>query len=517
LSINEALLAKAEQLIPSMIETRVEPVRLVDVHEDAQAVQGWSARAAGDAGAIKTGAYGKGDSFVLDFGDHLVGYLRLSVRPFGSPPDAPLRLKLIFGETPCEIGEPFESYNGWLSSSWLQEEILTVDVLPAELRLPRRYCFRYVKVAVVDTSPKYKVSFPDVYCIAVTSGDPSNIRPLPEHYPEDIAAMDRIGIKTLQDCMQTVFEDGPKRDRRLWIGDLRLQALANYETFRNDDLVKRCLYLFGSLLLEDGAVGACIFEKPAPHVDDTRLYDYSLFFVPTLLDYVEATNDRQTLEELWPVARSQLEIGLRRLDERGVVRDDATWWCFIDWHEELNKQAPAQAVLLYCLKRGLKLARKMRDGAAEAWIAAGIDEVTRATLAHLWDEERGFFVSGERRQVSWASQIWMVLAEVFGPEDNAKLLRRLAEEPEAVPMTTPYMYHHYIEALIASGEPEVALKQMRRYWGGMVEDGADTFWELYNPDDKRMSPYGSFLINSYCHAWSCTPTYFIRKHFKDMF
>jgi hypothetical protein len=31
--------------------------------------------------------------------------------------------------------------------------------------------------------------------------------------------------------MQEVFEDGPKRDRRLWLGDLRLQALVNDVTF----------------------------------------------------------------------------------------------------------------------------------------------------------------------------------------------------------------------------------------------------------------------------------------------
>ena len=43
--------------------------------------------------------------------------------------------------------------------------------------------------------------------------------------------------------MQTVFEDEPKRDRRLWLGDLRLEALANYETYRNFDIVKRSLYL----------------------------------------------------------------------------------------------------------------------------------------------------------------------------------------------------------------------------------------------------------------------------------
>lgn len=36
-----------------------------------------------------------------------------------------------------------------------------------------------------------------------------------------------------------------KRDQRLWMGDLRLQALANYETYQMNDMVKGCLYLFG--------------------------------------------------------------------------------------------------------------------------------------------------------------------------------------------------------------------------------------------------------------------------------
>ena len=42
---------------------------------------------------------------------------------------------------------------------------------------------------------------------------------------------------------------------------------------------------------------------------------------------------------------------------------------------------------------------------------------------------------------------------------------------------------------------------------------ADTFWELYNPENPAESPYGSSIVNSYCHAWSCTPTYLLRKYF----
>lgn len=150
-----------------------------------------------------------------------------------------------------------------------------------------------------------------------------------------------------------------------------------------------------------------------------------------------------------------------------------------------------------------------------AWIQERLQFVAGATLRYLWDEERGFFISGADKQVSWAAQIWMVLAEVFDEQGNAKLMNRLFDQSPAIKPSTPYMYHHLIEALITSGLRNKALEQMRSYWGEMVKDGADTFWELYNPADKKLSPYGSNLINSYCHAWSCTPTYFIRKYFVE--
>ncbi|MNG24260.1 hypothetical protein D3C84_1089670 [compost metagenome] len=106
-----------------------------------------------------------------------------------------------------------------------------------------------------------------------------------------------------------------------------------------------------------------------------------------------------------------------------------------------------------------------------------------------------------------------MLAGVPDVDVGKAILDRMMVEPEAIGLTTPYAYHHLIEALLEIGNKDKALEQLRYYWGGMSEDGADCFWELYNPEDKSFSPYGSNLINSYCHAWSCTPTYFIRKYF----
>jgi len=533
LSIDKAFVEKAERLMPTLHERRVDAVRSIEVEADPASLHGWKVRETGSIEALHQRALSKGESFVVDFGDHQVGYLTFKIRSEEARADSPVRLKLIFGEMPVEIGEDFDTYDGWLDRSWLQDEIVNLDLVPGTYTLPRRYSFRYLKVEVLTPARKFKVAFDELYVTSVSSADLAAVQALPDSVPEDLREIDRIAVRTLQDCMQTVFEDGPKRDRRLWIGDLRLQALVNYETFRNMELVKRCLYLFAGLRLPGGQVCACVYEKPEPSADDIYLYDYSLFFIATLHDYYEASQDRETLEELWPVALDQVRLALERLDERWIVKDDPSWYCFTDWHDELNKQASAQAVLIYGMKRAVAIAEWLGD--AEAVRAQGrseeqseraegyrrqaeeirghIERVSAAALKHLRNPETGFFESGDVRQSSWASQIWMILAGVLTRDENAALLDRLFEEnPEVRPMT-PYMFHHLIEALLESGRAEKALEQMRAYWGEMARDGADTFWEVYNPADKNNSPYGSNLINSYCHAWSCTPAYFIRKYF----
>lgn len=507
MEVNEAFLAKAEALTPKLIETPVRPAGTADIVPDGP---DFAARPA-QAGFTRSRPLGRGERVCLDFGDHRVGYVSFRLTPVGSPPDAPVFLRLRFGEIPYEIAADLSDYAGEVSRSWIQEELLHIDVVPAVVRLPRRYAFRYLELTVIDTSPKYKVVVDDVVCTAVTSADRALVPPLRSSDPE-LIRLDQVSLKTMEDCMQSVFEDGPKRDRRLWIADLRLQALTNYVTFQNHDLVKRCLYLFAGLTQNEGRVGACLFLEPAPQVDDTALFDYSLFFVSCLYDYYRATGDRETLAELYPTAHRQIELSLRELDGRDVVTDKDTWWCFLDWGDGLNKQAGAQAILIYALKQAKQLALWLDDGQRAAAYDRELGRVTRGALSHLWDKEQGFFVSGARRQVSWASQVWFVLAEVFDREQNAALLRRLVERAPSVPMVTPYMYHYFIQALMENGLTGLAAEYMKDYWGGMVRDGADTFWELYDPRDRYASPYGSRAVNSFCHAWSSTPSYFIRTY-----
>lgn len=473
IAFNDAFTKRADALIPTIYKERRRPKQLVEVVEDSNVIHGWRTDKVGDESDLGEIEFGKGDSVIVDFGDHEVGYVTLKLKSVGSPPDAPLHVKLTFGEMPVEVAEPFSSYDGWLSSSWLQEESIYVDVLPHTLSLSRRYSFRYVKINVIDTSPKYRVVIDDIYCDAVSSARSADVQNYTTQ-DELLADIDHVSIKTLKDCMQDIFEDGPKRDRRLWLGDLRLQALANYKTFATNDLVKRCLYLFAAVPNDKGQVSANVFIQPSLIADDTYLYDYSLFFTTTLYDYYEATKDEKTLIELWPTAYRQLELGLARLDDRFIVQDDETWWSFIDWNNKLNKQAPSQAVLIYALRKGIALARAV-EASEQTLLENKLVDIEKATMAHLWDDTKQLFVSGKDKQVSWAAQVWMVLAGVLKQDEGKALMERVITEEPAVSMNTPYMYHHFVEALLKVGMKTEAIKTLKAYWGGMLEDGQIRF------------------------------------------
>ena len=454
-----------------------------------------------------------GDKITLDFGDHYVGYFRMKLGYSGSHPDAPVLLRLRFAENAKELLEKKEEYHGWVSPSWIQDEQIHVDVIPSVVSLPRRYALRYAQIEVVEISSKFKLIVEDVKVRAVSGADDSKLMPCA--LEEECSLIDKIAVHTLHNCKQVVFEDGPKRDRRLWLGDLRLQALADYYTYRDYDMVKACLYLFAALPMPDGRVGACLFLEPEPEVDDTFILDYSLLYVNALLDYYKATEDIETLKELKDTAFLQIELAVRQLDKAHIVKDsDKVGWAFLDWNLGLNRQAGAQGVLLYSLKAAFEIAVILNDLEKKRDYDQLYYSCLNAANDVLWDDHLGFYVSGADRQISWASQIWMILGGACDRSRARDILKRLPDSG-ALGMVTPYIHHYYIEALIESGERSKALNVIKEYWGGMVKLGADTFWELYNPDNPYESPYGGTIVNSYCHAWSCAPAYFLRRYFNQ--
>ncbi|WP_276088261.1 glycoside hydrolase [Pedobacter sp. JY14-1] len=512
-----AWLDKAEASKPALIETEKRPVRLVKLEADPSAFQGWKTVPAGDMESLYSRSFKQQSGTVVDFGEHLTGYFTFTIKSIRNFSDAPLRFKLTFGEVPAELATPFDPYPGGLSRAWLQDETVTITELPATFTLPRRVAFRYLKIDLLGSSGGFDFVISDMKFKAVSSVS-TQPEPLQPGTSALISKIDATGLATLKECMQTVYEDGPKRDRRLWIGDLYLESLANTYSFKNHQLTKRCLYILAALAQQDGFLYASTFETPQLHAQEGQsfLFEYALLYNVALKEYLMATSDRETALDLWPVARRQMDNIARHLDSKGLFQPESAqkegWWLFVDWRDGLDKQASLQGIMIYTMKETIELARKLGKEQEVATLPPLISKMTAAARTSLYDAKSGLFLSGQSRQVSYASQSWMVLSGVASKAQAQKAMKALATSKNAVKPGTPYLTHYYVAALIQSGLHQEARALVENYWGGMVNKGADTFWEAYDPDNDKLSPYNFFPVNSYCHAWSCTPVYFIRKY-----
>lgn len=507
-------LRKAEENIPKLTESIRQPKAVVRMVEDKGTYQGWKAEQDFPIQQFYQTSLKKQESFILDFGEHLTGYFTFAVTPLNRTPDAPARIKFTFGEVPSELATPFEPYRAGLSRAWLQDEIVTLMTVPDTITIPRRLAFRYVKIELYHV-PNYDFTVSDTYCKTVTSasGQPE---PLPETTPAIIRDIDRVGLNTLKECMQTVYEDGPKRDQRLWIGDLYLEALANTYSYRRHDLTKRCLYLLAGLADDSGYLNGTVFERPYPHPQARQLLlDYALLYNVSVKDYLEATGDKQTAEDLWKVVKKQTEIIPLYLQENGLMnfeKANQEWWVFIDWRDGLYKEVSLQGLSIFALKQTYELAKLLGREKELDHLPKMIKKMTDAARKHFYNKKTGLFAGMNNKQISYSSQLWMALSGVATKAESQHALKALKTSENVVHTGTPYAYHYYIQALLNCGLNNEAKEALIEYWGGMVRKGADTFWEAYDPVNDFISPYNFYPMNSYCHAWSCTPVYFIRKY-----
>jgi len=508
-------LEKAKKTQPVLKETICRPIYLVKSVFDSCAFQRWRMEKIEEMDALYKVSFKQKKEVVVDFGRHMVGYYTFKLTTIFRTQDAPVRIRFTFGEVPSELNTPFDPYLGTLSRAWLQDEIVTVVQVDQYVTIPRRLACRYVKIELLGASPDFDFALTDMYFTATSSVSDIKLSWL-ETTSQDIREIDRVSIETLKECMQTVYEDGPKRDQRLWIGDLYLESIANMYSFKQFDLTKHCLYLLAGLSAEDGRLHANVFERPEPHPQvGSFCLTYSLLYNVTLLEYLKATNDEETAQDLWPVVKNQI------VDALGYLTSDYIFdkkkkgefvWLFFDWRNGLDDTTSIQGLLPFALEQSYELAARLgRDKEVKEWLSIA-RKMKMAARNQFYKAKEGYFISGGDKQISIMSQIWMILSGTLDEKEGRRALEVVLSMDNAVRLGAPYAYHFLVEAMIKCKMNKEAKALLIDYWGGMVEKGSDTFWEVYDPEDDYLSPYNFFPMNSYCHAWSCTPVYFIHKY-----
>ena len=503
----------AEEEKPELQKTKVAPVAVVSAVNDKNAFQNWRFNTTGKPDDLYSKNFKDVKEITLDFGDHYTGYFTFHTKTLNRCLDAPVRLKFTFGEMPAELNTPFDPWKGSLGRGWMQDEIINLSQLDEYVTLSRRLACRYVKIELLGSSAGFDFAIDDMYFTALTSAKQNHVK-LQPGCPDMIKKINDVGVKTLRECMQTVYEDGPKRDQRLWSGDLYLENLANRYSFQNYQLTKRCLYLFAGLCQDDGVIISNCFEKPTPHPQyGSYCLPYCLLFNSTLLEYYKDTKDKSTADDLWKLAKIQVEDALSYVGTDYIF--DATKkpsWLFFDWRDGLDVNTAMHCATIFAINQTYELATLIgKTNEVKDWPKIERNMI-KAAKQRFYDAKSHVAVSGKDKQVSLISQIWLIKANVLTAKEGQKAIIAALNGSGTVMPGTPYATHYLIEAMIKCGLTKMAKEYLTEYWGGMIKKGADTFWEAYDPKNDFLSPYNFSPLNSYCHAWSCTPVYFIQKY-----
>lgn len=366
-------------------------------------------------------------------------------------------------------------------------------VRPGVWRTPLPIALRYIRFGGVEPS---KVSFiEEVADVADKVGFKG--RTARERKMYDVA------LRTLRLCMREFLIDGVKRDRLPWVGDLSVSLLANAYSFRDAEIVKRTLRVLDSAGWESGDINGIV--------------DYSLWWVISHELFQRHFGDEAFLSIEYPRIAGRLESFAARENADGLLTGEDAAWLFIDWTDDAHSPTALNAIYYGALRAGADLAdRAEKTDDARRWRTRA-ERLKRALFAKAWDSGRGLFRWGfnPRKDAFHFSRHPNIYAAYFGiaGKDELPSIAAALSGEELPRVGTPYASAYEVMALIACGRMDEAEERVEKIWGGMLDLGATTFWESFDPAEKgkdHLEFYKRPFANSLCHAWGSAPVFLLR-------
>lgn len=411
-----------------------------------------------------------GSSLLLDFGQAVHGGVRLN---FYSEPG---KIRIKFGES---ISETVGNSN--------QECSIKDTLLDTPFHGMLEYgntVFRFVRISNAGENPLklLNVMAAVLECDLEVVGSFHSSDPL----------LDRIwatAVRTVHLCMQDYIYDGAKRDRIVWMGDMHPEIKGILCAFADTSIIRDSLEF--------------IIRKTPPGSPVNRIQSYSCWFIISLLDYFNATGDLEFLME-------HREFIVNTLKTYSSFIDGSGSECiperrFLDWPNNDNPQAKhagLQALMCWMFDSGSRLLQYMKIDNAFAVAAK------RKLSGHVPDPV------GRKAPAA--------LLTLSGLADCRGVL-------ETDPFNDISTFYGYYVLLAKESVP--ALELIRRYWGGMLQMGATSFWEDFDlkwlpgatgidqfPRPGKPDIHADFgqycyrgLRLSLSHGWSCGPAPFLSE------
>jgi alpha-L-rhamnosidase len=414
----------------------------------------------------------------LDFGREITGRLEVVSDSAG-----PVKLEIQYGESLGEVmGGPYLG----------GDELIA---LPHVKTYGPKSAFRYALVRFLEGSSPMKftsIQMDDIYYPVSYKGS----------FESSDAMLNRIwqtGAYTSHLCMEDDIWDAPKRDRAPWMGDLDVSGLVIDTVFADQFLMRETM----DTLMD--AAGDPVNR------DVNGIPGYSAFWVMGEADYYRHVGDMGYLHKIHDPLVHLLDFMAGELDNNDLFANTRKAWPFIDWSPDMNgdtaeTRRATEFEFYKAFTEGAWLLREAGDAAGADKFQARANAMRDASQKALLDSQSSTF--GPR----WQSNAMAIYSGVADAAQTAAIYDRVLSKPSGF-VITPYYNFYVISAMAKSGHRTEALDWIRKYWGGMIEEGATSFWEAYdlgwpknNFHRSLQADNGQGYYVSLSHGWSSGPT-----------
>ncbi len=458
-----------------------------------------------EAVSVKDAGKGK----LYDFGKETFGFLILGGLT-GSG-----RVDVYYGESPeeamdtehCETLDKLQVEEGQvldLATGFADVTTEFTEELTDAYLFENSKAFRYVYVvtegdiAVANAAMAYEY-LPVEYRGAFSCND------------EELNKIWEVGRYTMHLTTREFFIDGIKRDRWVWSGDAVQSYLMNYYLFFDSETVKRTTWLLRG--------------KDPVTAHTNTIMDYTFYWFIGIYQYYLYSGDKHFVEQIYPRMQTMMDYVLGRTNKDGMVEGMTGDWVFVDWADfPMSKQGALafEQLLFWKSLETMKVCATLLGRSDEAVryekLAADLGAKIMPTF---WDEDRKAFVHNVENgvksdQVNPFPNMFAMILDFLNEEQKKTVMQTVMTNPDVPKITTPYMRFYELEAMCQQGNHDQVMSEMKAYWGGMLNEGATSFWEKYNPEEsgtQHLAMYGRPYGKSLCHAWGASPVYLLGRYY----
>ena len=318
-----------------------------------------------------------------------------------------------------------------------------------------------------------------------------------------------VAAYTMDLTTREFFMDGIKRDRWTWSGDAIQSYLMNYYLRFDTECVKRTIrQLRGK-------------DPVTAHVN--TIMDYTFYWFKSVLDYYEYTGDADFVREMWPRMVTLMDYVESRLNADGMAEGQPDDWIFVDWVDfPMHKRGTLcfEQILLCKALETMALCAKLL-GINKSDYRVKAEQLRNKVRQTFWSyEQKAYYHAIEdgqlNKQITKFPNMFAILYGYAYEEQRREIMQSVMLNPDIPAITTPYMRFYELETLCMDGRHTQVLQEMRDYWGGMLREGATSFWEKYVPTEsgtQHLAMYGRPYGKSLCHAWGASPVYLLGKYY----